>query len=666
MKKKRNKKNKITKILDLLIILMFCILTILLIINIIKLSNIENLIRIIIIIVLSLLIIVGIILKKKFPKLIRTIMIILSLGYVFLNYTFHKVYSSLDNITVQINTKVLCLVTSSDSITDLKKITDDNIAILAKTNDSEFYDLAEKILSNKKLENKLVEYDDYIEIINALLNKEITYAFLPKNYEDIYNASKDEKESLNFKVLYTETKKIKTETTPTKSTDLGEPFSLLLMGTDVILDSYNADTLMVLTVNPKTLKVTMLSVPRDTYTTICTGGKHKINSSGWYGDSCVVKTLEKYLDIDINYYAKINFLGIVDLVDKLGGIDVEVPYAFCEQNSAREFGNKMIFVEEGLQKLNGEQALALSRNRHYWKDMCPEKYTSQGERSDIIRGQNQQLVIKALMNKIMKIRNLDTFYGILDTVSKNMTTNMPKDTILSFYNVGKDILKYSNKTTTDELINIERLSFKSHSATVFISGLDLSMMVNYKESVNYVSNQMKKNLGQAKKDTIKTFSFDINENYTKEEIKFNSLTSNLKTLPNFVGKTLNEAQNYCNNNGLKCEFNQNDLTEIIISQSIHANTDISTIKNKTITFETDEEKLETKPEIEIPEDKEEITDKPENSTDKEQPTDKPENNNKEENKEPTEEPKDEPQPEEQPPVIPKDKEDKEDLSEKET
>lgn len=585
---------KFIKIIDILILTIFYILTIFLITNIIKLANIENLIRIIIIIILLSLVPITYILKDKKKILYRIIALILSLIFIFLNYTFYKVYNSLDNITVKINTKVLCLVTNDKNIKTLKNITDDDIGILSIDNDKEFYELAENILIDKELDNKLIEYEDYIEIINSLLQGNIKYAFLPKNYEDIYNAGKEEITKLDFNVLHTETKTIKSETNVTNPKSLDEPFSILLIGTDVILDSYNADTLMLLTVNPKTLKITMLSIPRDTYTSICNGGKHKINASGWYGDKCVVKTLEKYLDIDINYYAKINFFGVVELVDKLGGIEVDVPYSLCEQNSRREFGNNMIFVAEGKQTLNGEQALALSRNRHYWKGMCPEKYTTDGDRSDLTRGENQQLVIKALINKMMTIRDLTTFYSVLDTVSTNMTTDMPKETILSFYNVGKDILKRLNKKTTDEIINVERLTFKSHFATVFISGLDLSMIVNYNESIKYVSNQMKKNLGLIKEENITNFSFDINEEYSKEEVKFNSLTSTLKTLPNFVGKKLLEAKNYCAKNGLTCQIDESNIDKNITSQSISPNTDISLIKAKTITFEIDDNKEEIK------------------------------------------------------------------------
>ena len=583
---KKGKDNKnFFKIVDLFIKIVFALLSILLIINIIRLSNIETLLRIVVIVILGIILLFLVLFKKK-KLLCRIIMIIFCLLYGFLNYAFYRVFASLDSITENVDTKGICLVTYLTDLKSIDDITGDDIAIVGSDMDASFYEMAEDILEKEGLGNKFKLYDDYFAIINALLDKEIKYAFLPENYNDIYSSSSgegEEKKDLNFKVLYTEQKVIKKEDVEVSTKMLDEPFTMLLMGTDVMLDSYNADTLMVLSVNPKTLKVTMLSIPRDTYTTIaCSGGKHKINASGWYGDSCVVKTVSKYLGVDIDYYAKINFLGIVDLVNDLGGVEVDVPYAFCEQNSKRQFGSNMVYVDAGKQTLNGEQALALSRNRHYWSGMCPSKYTTDGERSDLTRGKNQQLVIKAILSKLMTVRDLSKFYDILDTVGNNMSTNMSKETILSFYNVGKNIVKKFNSSNADEIINIDRLALKSHFGTAFISGLHLSVIVNYKESVDYVANQMKKNLGIVKDTVVKKFSFDVNEEYNPEEVKFNKLTSNLSVLPNFVGKPLSEAISYCNKNGIKYESNLESGT--IISQSISHNTDITTMKNKTIVF----------------------------------------------------------------------------------
>lgn len=83
--------------------------------------------------------------------------------------------------------------------------------------------------------------------------------------------------------------------------------------------SSNSDTLIVVTFNPDTLTATMLSIPRDSYVPIsCNGNaKSKITHAGWQGVSCVENTIENFLDIDIDYYVKLNFKGLVGLVDAL-------------------------------------------------------------------------------------------------------------------------------------------------------------------------------------------------------------------------------------------------------------------------------------------------------------------------------------------------------------
>lgn len=147
------------------------------------------------------------------------------------------------------------------------------------------------------------------------------------------------------------------------------------------------------------------------------------------------------------------------------------------------------------------------------------------------------------------------------------------------------MVKRLNTSSTDDLMNIKRLTFNSYFTNILISGLELSVIVNYDESVDYVSKEMKKNLGLIKEKDVTMFDFDINESYNLDEVKFNKLSSDLVLFPNFVGKTLREAKNYCNRNNLRCEGNIDDELGTIVSQSVGANTDVATIRGKTIKFE---------------------------------------------------------------------------------
>ena len=594
-RKKSNEKSKINimSIINGILLIMFTISNVLLIINLFKLNDIERLIKniiVAIIIIMTLLLIVfyviKFIIKKKTRMTISLIIMSILLPItIFLNYTFIKVYGVFDDIAKNYEEYTLSLVTLSSNSVDSIYDIDDSIGVIADESIENGYTYAKEIVDKNKIEEELLKYETYLNIVEALYNNEIKYAFLPSNYVSMFAV--DEKYaniSKDIKVLHSDSKKVEVELV---NQDVNKPFTILLMGVDTLSSSYNADTLLLVTFNPDTLGATMLSIPRDTYTKIaCTGGKHKINSSGWYSDKCVVDTVSNLVDIDIDYYIKINFVGIVDLVNALGGIDVDVPYAFCEQNSKREFGSSTVYVEEGFQHLDGEQALALSRNRHFWHGYCPSKYNEKGYysnnlRSDITRGLNQQLVIKAILNSLTNVKDLNTIYGLLDVVSDNIS----KDTILSFYNIFKNIITTSDLSDIENTLDIQRLSLTVYGQYINISGMNLSMIIAHQNSINVVSNAMKENLGLRDKEVIKTFSFNINNLYEETIIGSGIYGGTVvDTLSDMTGDTKEDAESYCTSIGKECEFEFIEVTEDegyynneIIEQSIPANYDISLI-----------------------------------------------------------------------------------------
>ena len=196
---------------------------------------------------------------------------------------------------------------------------------------------------------------------------------------------------------------------------------------------------MLITFNPTTMNATILSIPRDTYVPIgCLKGypQSKITHSGWNGESCVIKTINNWMDINVDYYVKVNFTALVSLVDSIGGIEVDVPYSFCEQDSNREWGENTVYVKKGLQTLDGEQALALSRNRHPNPGRCSAEWTNYYS-DDIIRGQNQQLVINALINKIVKNISLDNIYSIIEAIDTNRYSKQPIINVLNSASMEK-------------------------------------------------------------------------------------------------------------------------------------------------------------------------------------------------------------------------------------
>ncbi len=543
---------------------------------------------------------VNLILKKHVTlAIISAISIILSMGIGIITYYLGMFNSNLDNIAE----KEYLIYNSNLVVLKDNKITKDStLGIISKYVDNNEYDLAQELIKQEKLENnKLVTYNDFYEMINDLLNKNIDGIFITSNNLKIFND--EEFKGLNeAEIVYTYSKKLKNEDTElVGNKSLTEPFTILLMGVDSEADgldastSFNGDTLMLITFNPNTLNATMFSIPRDTYVPIaCNHNRYaKINSSAAYGTSCVINTIEQLTDIDIDYYVKINFKGVVDLVEALGGItvDVEVPDyqtyyntyngKVCEQNSLRQFGDKLVCMDTGVQNLNGEQALAYARCRHGYL------------MSDIARNKHQQQIIEALAKKAASPDNIGRLKQILEAVTNNIDTNMKKEQIFTFYDVLKDM---TVKTFKDgNFLTIEKTYLEYYNLPVRMSnnGLLLSAIGYYPGSLEAIVNLMKANLELEEKELIKTFSFDANEKYTKKVTGQGITTGDkLITMPNFVGLQVSEAETWALNNNIELSveyatpdsefYNQDILPGMIANQSVNNGVLINNITELTV------------------------------------------------------------------------------------
>ena len=189
-----------------------------------------------------------------------------------------------------------------------------------------------------------------------------------------------------------------------------EPFNIYVSGIDVFgeIDQVSrSDVNMIITVNPKTRKILLTSIPRDSYVVLHTYQQpDKLTHSGIYGIRETVSTVEDWLGFDMNYYLRVNFTTLIDVVDAIGGIDVYSPVAFTS------YINEATYVE-GMNHLDGRQALYFARERHAF------------EEGDEARNENQQRVLKAILDKLLSSTTLLTSYdSLLAAVQDEMQTNM--------------------------------------------------------------------------------------------------------------------------------------------------------------------------------------------------------------------------------------------------
>lgn len=563
--------------------------------------------------------------SKYIPRIILSIIYIVIL--IVIGGFIIKTYSKVDNLTSSHDLYSTSIVTlKSNKVDSIKDMNNKKIGRITDETSVEGYTIPEEIIDKNNLKNKIEDYDTYTDLLDALLNEKIDYVFLPTDYVAMFSSIETYAEIGNTtKIIYTQTKEVKAE--KKAGSNLKEPFTVLLMGVDseqedVRTASYNGDSLMLITFNPKTLSSTILSIPRDTYVPIAcmkNQRKNKITHAAWQGESCMINTIQNFTGITIDYYVKINFKGVVKLVDSLGGIEVDVPLGFCEQDSDRNFGNLQC-VEAGHQVLNGEQALAWARHRK-----------SAGF-DDFVRGQNQQLVVKGILNQLKNVRSLDTVYELMDTLGNNMQTNMTTNEILSLYNIGKDVIIKAADTPMEELLSMQRLYISGSDAYIYDydprSGqgtrMNLYNFVPYEESLQAVIDAMKVNLGLKEPKMIKEFSFDINEPYEETIIgKMNKGTTGINLLPDFSGDTEAIVRSWGSRYGFTVAVKQvasSRAKGTVISQSIPAKTDMEYVKSITINVSTgvgatkprdeDEDKKETSKPTPTPDDGDEEDAKP--------------------------------------------------------
>ena len=541
--------------------------------------------------------------KKKKKKSYNILLIMLTILYIFLAFNLNKIYSYISKTNKNVTYSISMVTRNDESVPDLITIKKAKLGIITdEGSDNKEYTLSKKIINNYKLSknNELVTYDNYTMMITDLLDKEIDYAFLPTNYADIYSTTE------GFETLGEKLKTITSESMEeTKeeaqllgsSKDLTEPFTILLIGIDSTTDglkqadSFNGDSLMLVTFDPKTMNATMLSIPRDSYVPIaCFKGKYenKITHAASRGTSCVINTIQDFLDVKIDYYVKINFLGLVELVDAVDGVDIDVPYSFCEQDSQRRFGNHIIYVKKGYQTLNGEQALAFSRNRKKNSEYCSKEWT-EGRRDDFVRGTHQQMVVEAILTKLKSFSNVNKIDEILQAISDNLDTNMTESTILSFYNVAKDVMFSSSN---DDVLTIQKLYIDGTGQTIYDENTRLQLW-NYipnKQSVNDVKDAMKINLGQKEHEVIKTFTYSIKDGYKEKIIGKGpyKVYTTYDLLPDLTKMTLSEAKTWATKNKitLNIEYEENTRykDDKIIKQNYPVNKRLDKIDNKTVTI----------------------------------------------------------------------------------
>ncbi|HIS12446.1 MAG TPA: LCP family protein [Candidatus Onthocola stercoravium] len=617
--RKLKKSNRVLRYIYYIVSIVYIVTLFFFIKSLLSLSGIETVLRIVFIVFFILYIVLYCfwnllnLLRRKYKALIITSIVSVIFIIIFCvgSYYINMVYSNIDNITEDDR---LMYTSYLIALKDTEFDNDSSVGMLDSENEIEWNVLARKLYSEEKLANSITDYTDYNEMIRDLYNGDIDAIFVPGNYVTLFsNEEQYQNISSETKVLYEYSEEMANQDLVLSSDKtFDEPLTFLLMGVDSekaglnANAAFNGDTLMLITFNPTTLTATMVSIPRDTYVPIaCNNNRYaKINSSAAYGTSCVIDTVSNFLDVEIDYYVKINFKGVVELVDAIGGVEVDVEAPtynsdkydgmMCEQNSDRHFGSSLVCIEPGLQTLNGEQALAYARNRHMYIG------------GDLDRIRHQQQVVEAIASKALQFSSITDLQNILNAISSNIATNMDTNTILSGYNVVKNMV--SNVIGGEDLLNINKAYLETYSLPVYVPsmGYTTSAQGYYVDSLEDIRHALKVSLELEEDEAIKTFSFSVNEPY-----EITSPGSGLRqeksssTLPNFIGSTVSVAEKFCNEHGIDFHieyvdpdsehYNPNVAVGLIGDQSEFIGVLLSTVDELTVYVVNSRESISEEP-----------------------------------------------------------------------
>ncbi len=321
---------------------------------------------------------------------------------------------------------------------------------------------------DQQIDFESVVLDDINSLVDNLSSEEIDAIILEDAQitmlEEDNNGLMD-----NFRIIAsfdieTEIEVVSKEVNVTK-----DSYNILITG----IDSYGSitrvsrsDVNMIVSVNPKENKILLTSIPRDYYVYLSDYGDYdKLTHTGIYGIDVTTKALEDLLDIDINYYVKVNFTTLVDIVDELGGITVNSNYDFTSIDGYH--------FSKGNNNLNGEEALSFARERQAF---------SEGDR---VRVENQQLVLTAIINKVLSPSIITNYNSLLNALSGEFLTNITNKEIT-------DLIKWQ----IDGMYSwdIETISLDGSNAfdyTYSYKNQKLYVMMPYSESVNSAKEKIK-------------------------------------------------------------------------------------------------------------------------------------------------------------------------------
>jgi len=509
--------------------------------------------------------------KDKLLQIINTVLVSIILvvsivGGVYLYKLNKEVDKIIDNSGSEQYETISGVFVSYDDETckELKDIAGKTIGVIYDT-ETGTGSIAQSLIEKEQIEVKnIVECSTMNDLFYGLIDGTIDIAVMPAGYRAMYenDDNSDYTNDLNkMNDFYSFEEKVKVGINETANQDITkEPFNVLLIGfaQNNSKSPYGlSDTIMLATVNPNTMTVSLASIARDSYVPIsCYGGtEDKINAARGTSRQCLLDTVSDLVGEDINYYVEINFQGVVDLVDAVGGIVVSNPVQFVGQSSSLDRGYYNVLVPAGDEVfLTGERALAFARERH--------AYDSMG--GDLLRQMHQQEVIRRIAEKIFNLSDVNSLMKVIEACGSNVSTNISINQMTSMFN---HII--TNTSTIgippQYIVNIQSLRVTGYSDWHYNRTLGLPVWIYrlYEGSLSQILDCMDQNLNKFDKiEQVDHFKFFEQYPYcapTLYDTEFDEVQYH-ETLPDYIPyltrMTYAEAVKWADSVGVTLKVNE--------------------------------------------------------------------------------------------------------------
>lgn len=343
-----------------------------------------------------------------------------------------EVFDNVTNLTDRIANTVSLVSLKKDNIDNVSDLNGKTVGTVPEADTEGIAKGLQEL--QPKASVSVQDFPDVLSCVQALYDGEVQAVLIPDNTRQIIHETEGffefqtDSNVLQQTVWYTDRTKSAANDPDSVADITRDPFTVLISGNDSygsLNENSRSDVNMLLTIDPRTQVVLITSIPRDSYLTMsckkdetaCSSVDDKLTHTGLYGVGTTESTIEDYLGIEINYTVRVNFSSLVNLVDAMGGIDVEIPEGLEVDTF---YANGTEGVKAGWNHLEGERALAFARERHAYQD------------GDNQRIRNQQQVMRALIDKIISPELLFRYPALMDAVSVAFETNMPADQIKSF------------------------------------------------------------------------------------------------------------------------------------------------------------------------------------------------------------------------------------------